>query len=156
MLPTDRSSLLFNETPDMDRGPSRDMPNAADLVAMARAIECTAAADDGKRRTPGRSRDCEIGDGKRADRHPALLRSSRDAPVDFRGRGNDAVAESRLVGSDRMPKRDPRTMDRRSRSGEPHRDFAARAMTDDNESGSFSVGSIPHGYDLDSVRAYGA
>jgi hypothetical protein len=28
------------------------MPSAADLVAMARSIECTAAVDDGKRRTP--------------------------------------------------------------------------------------------------------
>jgi hypothetical protein len=29
-------------------------------------------------------------------------------------------------------------------------------MTDDDESGSFSVGSIPHGYELDPVRADGA
>lgn len=52
MLPKDRSSRLFNETPGLDRGPSRDMRNAAHLVAMAYAIECTAAADDGKLRTP--------------------------------------------------------------------------------------------------------
>jgi hypothetical protein len=94
MRPKDRSSLLFNETPGLARRPSRDVPAASRLVAIA----CHQVYSSGARwKAPEthRSRNSEVGRGNRTDRESAFARSGQRSRATSRGRVKNASSESR-------------------------------------------------------------
>ncbi len=106
MLPKDRSSLLFNETPDPNRGPPRDMPTASPLVAMARhRVYCSG----GRWEAPNtdRSWNCEVGRRNRTGRHSALAGTGCRTPAALREWVNEVSGTTSGIASVNSRKADP-------------------------------------------------